>query len=93
MTTAAVVIGLVALIGLAVAAGASSDASVADARWRQVADERRRRNEECRRLEALHHKVYEERMRLSEEQEALQALRRHPLCSGCPLRSPPAPPH
>ena len=92
MTTAVVVIGLVALVCLALATGASSDASAADARWRQVADERRRRDEERRRLEALRHAVHEERKSLREQQAASHDLRRrHRLCSRCPLRFPPVP--
>jgi hypothetical protein len=92
MTTAAAVIGLAVLIGLALAVGASLDASAADARWRQVADERRRRNEEHRRLEVLRHEVHEDRVRLRKEQKALRELgRRTSFCSRCPLRNPPRP--
>jgi hypothetical protein len=85
-------VGLVLLVGLALAVGASLDASAADARWRQVAGERRRRDEERRRLEVLRHDVHEAGRRLREQQAALRDLgRRHPLCSRCPLRSPPMP--
>jgi hypothetical protein len=91
MTPGIAAIGLVVLVGLALAVGTSLDASAADARWRQVADERKRRNEEHKRLEVLRQEVHEERMRLQKEQEALRDLRqRTVLCSRCPLRSPPS---
>jgi hypothetical protein len=93
MNLAAALIGLVALIGLALAVGASLDSSAAGTRWQQVADERRHRDEERRRLEALRHEVHKERIRLRNEQQALRDLRRRgSLCARCPLLSPPGPP-
>jgi hypothetical protein len=80
-------IGLFALIWLAVLVGASLDSEAQRIQWREVARERRSRNDEILRLKELLREMHDERRQLNDEPNAGPDSNRAPkLSADCPLR-------
>lgn len=82
MTGLIAVLGTVLLLGFAVAVGAELDTDRQRVIRGEVARERRRRNDELRRLCEERLRLERERRRLREERELAPA---HGWCADCPL--------
>jgi hypothetical protein len=77
-----VFVGIAMLVGLATLIGFGMDTEARRVEWREVASERRLRNDELRTLR-------EERLQLHQER-LLFAKQQQELCAHCPLRGPTA---
>ncbi|MGH3585626.1 MAG: hypothetical protein ACRDQ0_04835 [Pseudonocardia sp.] len=90
MTTVIVVVGIALLVGIAVLVGISMDTEAQRVHWREVARERRERNEERRTVHAERLRLHEERRLLDRDRRALrERAQARGLCSRCPLRDSP----
>lgn len=85
MTTLIIIVGILVLVGLAVAIGASLDTDAQRVEWREVARERKERNSELRALQ-------DERERLQDERRAFRNQSQG-LCADCPFRDDAKPPN
>jgi hypothetical protein len=89
MTELIAVVGIAVLVGVAVVIGMSMDTEAQRVQWREVARERRLRNEELRTLHTERQRLREERLLLAEEQRASRERDRARgyYCTRCPLRA------
>lgn len=78
--------GLVVLIGISVLIGTSLDTAAQRSAWKRVAEERRLRAAEFRRLVAIRRQVQAERLRLIAERQSLTERDADGLCAGCPFK-------